>query len=70
MIDIYPLHHYRHHAFDVVLEEDSHIYRDQNGARNLSVIRKIVLAALEKNRDQEKEIEEDEKAPGCLRPCF
>lgn len=35
-----------HHALDLVLSEDGHIYRNLNGASNLSVIRKIVLAAL------------------------
>ena len=37
-----------HYALDVVLDEDKHAYYDRNGTRNLSVIRKIVLAALEK----------------------
>lgn len=43
-----------HHALDVVLAEDSHIYRDRNGACNLSAIRKIVLAALEKTQARKK----------------
>lgn len=37
-----------HYALDVVLEEDNHAYYDRNGARNLSIIRKVVLSALEK----------------------
>jgi predicted transposase YbfD/YdcC len=37
-----------HHSLDVVLSEDNHIYRDRNGAANLSAIRKIVLAASDK----------------------
>lgn len=37
-----------HYALDVVLNEDKHIYYDRNGARNLSILRKVVLTALEK----------------------
>jgi len=43
-----------HHALDVVLEEDRHTYRDRNGACNLSALRKIVLAALEKSQTKKK----------------
>jgi predicted transposase YbfD/YdcC len=43
-----------HYALDVVLEEDNHAYYDRNGTRNLSVIRKIVLSALERVPTEKK----------------
>jgi len=43
-----------HHALDVVLAENKYIYRDTNGARNLSALRKIVLASLAKVPKEKK----------------
>lgn len=59
-----------HHALDVVLEEDRHIYRDRNGARNLSVIRKIVLAALEKTETSKKRSKKTKRLLAAFDPAF
>lgn len=59
-----------HHALDVVLEEDRHIYRDRNGARNLPVIRKIVLAALEKTKTKKKRSKKTKRLLAAFDPAF
>lgn len=59
-----------HHALDVVLEEDSHIYRDRNGARNLSVIRKVILAALEKTETKKKRSKKTKRLLASMDPIF
>lgn len=41
-----------HWSLDIVLREDKNRYRDKVGARNLSIIRKIVLGALSKDKSR------------------
>ncbi|MGR3912563.1 MAG: ISAs1 family transposase [Candidatus Rhabdochlamydia sp.] len=50
----WSIENHLHYGLDVVLDEDRHQYRDRNGASNLSVLRKIVLAALEKTETKKK----------------
>ena len=59
-----------HHALDVVLSEDGHIYRNRNGASNLSVIRKIVLAALEKVETKRKRSKKTKRLLAAADPMF
>jgi predicted transposase YbfD/YdcC len=59
-----------HHALDVVLSEDNHIYRNRNGAANLSVIRKIVLAALEKIETKKKRSKKAKRLLAAIDPVF
>lgn len=59
-----------HHALDVELEKDKHIYRDRNGDRNLSVIRKIVLAALEKTGTKKKRSKKTKRLLAAFDPAF
>lgn len=59
-----------HYALDVVLEEDGHIYRNRNGARNLSVIRKIVLATLEKVETKKKWSKKTKRFLALVNPEF
>lgn len=59
-----------HHALDVVLREDNHIYRDRNGSRNLSIIRKIVLASLEKVETKKKRSKKSKRFLALIDPIF
>lgn len=59
-----------HYALDVVLEEDKHIYRDRNGACNLSVIRKIVLTALEKTETKKKRSKKTKRLLAAINSDF
>lgn len=59
-----------HHALDVVLSEDGHIYRNRNGASNLSAIRKIVLAALEKAPTKKKRSKKAKRLLAAVDPVF
>jgi predicted transposase YbfD/YdcC len=59
-----------HYALDVVLGEDSHIYRNRNGARNLSVVRKIVLTALEKTETKKKKSKKTKRLLAALDSDF
>ncbi len=59
-----------HHALDIVLEEDSHIYRNRNGACNLSVIRKVVLATLERTKTQKKRSKKTKRLLAAFDPVF
>jgi len=59
-----------HYALDVVLEEDGHIYRNRNGARNLSVIRKIILATLEKVETKKKWSKKTKRFLALINPEF
>lgn len=59
-----------HHALDVVLAEDSHVYRNRNGACNLSIIRKIVLAALEKTETKKKYSKKAKRLLAAINPDF
>lgn len=59
-----------HYALDVVLDEDGHIYRDRNGARNLSAVRKIVLAALEKTETRKKRSKKTKRLLAAFDPAF
>lgn len=59
-----------HHALDVVLQEDKHIFRDRNGSRNLSAIRKIVLASLEKVETKKKRSKKSKRFLALIDPLF
>jgi predicted transposase YbfD/YdcC len=59
-----------HHSLDVVLSEDNHIYRNRNGAANLSAIRKIVLAALEKVKTKKKYSKKGKRLLAAMNPIF
>jgi predicted transposase YbfD/YdcC len=59
-----------HHALDVVLEEDGHTYRNRNGACNLSAIRKIVLAALQKTEAKKKYSKKGKRLLAAINPEF
>ncbi len=59
-----------HHALDVVLQEDKHIFRDRNGSRNLSAIRKIVLASLEKVETKKKRSKKSKRFLALINPLF
>lgn len=59
-----------HHTLDVVLSEDNHIYRNRNGAANLSAIRKIVLAALEKTETKKKRSKKTKRLLAALNSDF
>lgn len=59
-----------HHALDVVLEEDRHIYRNRNGACNLSAIRKIVLAVLQKTETKKKYSKKAKRLLAAINPEF
>lgn len=59
-----------HHALDVVLSEDDHIYRNRNGAANLSALRKIVLAALEKVGTKKKRSKKTKRLLAAIDPIF
>ena len=59
-----------HRALDVVLEEDSHTYRNRNGACNLSAIRKIVLAALKKIETKKKLSNKGKRLLAAINPEF
>lgn len=59
-----------HYALDVVLGEDRHGYRDRNGACNLSAIRKIVLATLEKVETKKKRSKKTKRLLACADPEF
>ena len=59
-----------HYALDVVLKEDSHIYRDRNGACNLSAIRKIILAALQKTETKKKRSKKTKRLLAAMDPDF
>lgn len=59
-----------HYALDVVLQEDHHIFRDRNGSRNLSAIRKIVLASLEKAETKKKRSKKSKRFLALIDPLF
>ena len=59
-----------HHALDVVFQEDSHIYRDRNGASNLSSLRKIALIALEKVETKKKRSKKTKRLLAAIDPEF
>lgn len=59
-----------HYPLDVVLDEDKHIYRDRNGASNLSIVRKIVLAALEKTETKKKRSKKTKRLLAIMDPVF
>lgn len=59
-----------HYALDVVLDEDGHRYRDRNGAANLSIIRKLVLTALEKTETKKKKSKKTKRLLAILNPVF
>lgn len=59
-----------HHALDVVLQEDNHIFRDRNGSRNLSAIRKVVLASLEKAETKKKRSKKSKRFLALIDPLF
>lgn len=59
-----------HHALDVVLEEDGHTYRNRNGASNLSILRKIVLAALQKTETKKKYSKKAKRLLAAINPDF
>lgn len=59
-----------HYALDVVLEEDRHAYYDRNGARNLSIIRKIVLSTLERAPTEKKRSKKTKRLMAAADPRF
>jgi len=68
--DHWSVENHLHHALDVVFDEDKHGYYNKNGAANLSVMRKIVLSALEKAPTKKKRSKKAKRLLAASSPAF